>query len=99
MKYFIVEITYRVPWQQMEVEIIEHRKLLDEGIADGWVLAAGPREPRIGGIAIVKANSMDKLVKFFANGPYIQKGLADYIFTEFKPLKMQPEFIRWQERM
>ena len=99
MKYFIVEITYRVPWQQMEAEILEHRKLLDVGIAEGWVLAAGPREPRIGGIAIVKANSIDELVEFFADGPYIQKKLADYKFTEFKPLKMQPEFIRWQERM
>jgi uncharacterized protein YciI len=98
MKYFIVEITYRVPWQQMEAEILEHRKILDEGIAEGWVLAAGPREPRIGGIAIVKANSKDELVKFFANGPYIQKKLADYKFTEFNPLKMQPEFMRWQER-
>jgi uncharacterized protein YciI len=99
MKYFIVEITYRVPWQQMEAEILEHRKLLDEGIAEGWVLEVGPREPRIGGIAIVKANSIDELVEFFANGPYIQKELADYKFTEFKPLKMQPEFIWWQERM
>jgi uncharacterized protein YciI len=99
MKYFIVEITYRVPWKQMEAEILEHRKLLDAGIAEGWVLAAGPREPRIGGMAIVKANSIDELVKFFNNGPYIQKELADYKFTEFKPLKMQPEFIQWQERM
>jgi uncharacterized protein YciI len=98
MKYFIVEITYRVPWQQMEAEILEHRKLLDEGIAEGWVLAAGPREPRIGGMAIVRADSVDELVKFFARGSYIEKELADYRFTEFKPLKMQPEFIQWQER-
>jgi uncharacterized protein YciI len=99
MKYFIVEITYKVPWQQMESEILEHRKLLDEGIAEGWVLAAGPREPRIGGVSIVKADSVDELVNFFARGPYIKKELADYRFTEFKPLKMQPEFIQWQERM
>ena len=98
MKYFIVEITYRVPWQQMEAEILEHRQLLDEGLAQGWVLAAGPREPRIGGIAIVKAESVDELIQFFARGPYMQKGLADYRFSEFNPLKMQPEFIQWQER-
>lgn len=98
MKTFIVEITYRVPWQQMETEIMEHRKLLDEGLEQGWVLAAGPREPRMGGMAIVKAESVDELVKFFARGPYMQKEVADYRFIEFNPLKMQPEFIHWQER-
>lgn len=98
MRFFIVEITYRVPWQQMEAEIMEHRQLLDEGLAAGWVLAAGPRDPRIGGVAIVKADSMGDLERFFARGPYIQKGLADYRFIEFNPLKMQPEFIRWKDR-
>lgn len=98
MKYFIVEITYRVPWQEMEAEIMEHRKLLDEGIAGGWILAAGPREPRIGGLALVKAESEAELADFFSRGPYIQKGLADYRYIEFNPLKMQPEFLQWQER-
>ena len=98
MRYFIIEITYRVPWQQMEAEIMEHRRLMDEGLAQGWVLAAGPREPRVGGVAIVKAVSSDELTRFFARGPYMQKGLADYRFIEFSPLKMQPEFTQWQER-
>ncbi len=78
---------------------MEHRKLLDEGMAQGWVLSAGPREPRIGGIAIVKADSVEELTQFFAGGPYVQKELADYRFIEFNPLKMQPEFIQWQERI
>jgi len=98
MKVFVVEITYRVPWQEMEAEIVEHRKLLDKGITDGWILAAGPREPRVGGVALVRAESEAALVEIFARGPYMQKGLADYRFIEFNPLKMQPEFIQWQER-
>ena len=98
MRCFIVEITYRVPWEQMEAEIMEHRRLLDEGISAGWILAAGPCDPRIGGMAIVKAESAEELEKFFARGPYVQKGLADYRFIEFNPLKMQPEFIQWKDR-
>jgi len=98
MKFFVVEITYRVPWQEMEEEIMEHRILLDKGISDGWILAAGPREPRIGGVALVKAESEAALVEYFAQGPYMQKGLADYRFIEFNPLKMLPEFMQWQER-
>jgi uncharacterized protein YciI len=90
MKTFIVEITYRVPWQQMETEIMQHRKLLDEGMAQGWVLAAGPLEPRSGGIAIVKAESVDFLTQFFARGPYMQKELADYRFIEFNPCSAGP---------
>lgn len=98
MRYFIIEITYRVPWQQMEAEIMEHRLLLDEGLAAGWLLAAGPREPRLGGLAIARAESVEELERFFACGPYVKKGLADYRFIEFNPLKMQPEFKEWFQK-
>jgi uncharacterized protein YciI len=81
----------------METEILEHRKLLDIGIAEGWVLFAGPKDPRDGGWVVLRGESEESLRRFFAGDPYILKNLAVFEFNEFHPLKMQPFLTQWVE--
>lgn len=95
MRYFILNLIYKKPWQEMEADILEHRKLLDVGIAEGWVLFAGPKEPRLGGLVVLKSESLEDLKKFFAMDPYNVKNLAEFQYNEFHPVKMQPFMKQW----
>lgn len=93
-KFFVVEVTYRVPAEQLGDTVGEHRAYLQVGFDKGWLLMSGPQVPRTGGLIISRAPSRDALVEFFSHDPYHMNGLADYRFIEFDPIKRQ-EFIQY----
>ena len=95
MKHFIVEITYTVPAEKLAEIVTEHRAYLQIGYDKGWLLCSGPQEPRIGGMVVARAPSMEDLQGFFKDDPYNKKGLATYRFVEFNPVKFQPFFEAW----
>lgn len=93
MKVFIVEITYRIPVDQLGERLTEHRAFLRTGYERGWLLCSGPNAERTGGMVVARAPSLEELEKFFENDPYRLKGIADYRFIEFTPVLNQ-EFIK-----
>ena len=56
MKHFIVEITYKVSFEEMQKVLPAHRIYLDEGYEKGILLMSGPQNPKTGGIVIARAN-------------------------------------------
>ena len=52
---FVVTITYTKPIEAIEAKTVEHRTWLDQHVASGLVIAAGPMVPRTGGILIVRS--------------------------------------------
>lgn len=95
MKYFIVEITYRVPAEQLGETVQEHRSYLQNGYDQGWLLCSGPQSPKTGGIVVMKAPSLKDVQLFFEKDPYNLKGLTTYRFIEFNPVKFQPFLQPW----
>lgn len=95
MKHFIVEITYLVPVEQLETIVPVHRAYLQTGYDAGKLLCSGPQNPRIGGIVVARAESLEDIQQFFAGDPYQKNGLATYRFIEFTPVKFQPFFESW----
>lgn len=95
MKHFIVEITYRIPVEQLGETVGEHRKFLQTGYDRGLLLCSGPQVPRTGGMVVARAGSVDDLRAFFKGDPYAIKGLATYRFVEFEPVKYQPFLQDW----
>ena len=51
---FIISLTYTAPIDVLDGHLADHRAWLDQGIADGWLLLAGRREPRTGGILLAR---------------------------------------------
>ena len=95
MKHYIVEITYTATPETIAASVGEHRAFLQTGYDCGWLLLSGPRVPRTGGMIVARAPSLRELQDFFGNDPYQIKGLAEYRFTEFEPVKFQPFLMDW----
>ena len=95
MKHFIVEITYTVPAEQLGDVTPEHRAYLQTGYDSGLLLFSGPQVPRVGGIAVARAASLEEIQQFFADDPYQKRGLAIYRFVEFNPVKNQAFMEPW----
>lgn len=95
MLHFVVEIIYKAPIEQIEAVLESHRKFLQEGYDKGMLLMSGPQAPRIGGIVIARANSMEELAEYFSNDPYNKKGLAHYQYIQFNPVKHSEIVENW----
>ncbi|MCS7061701.1 MAG: YciI family protein [Anaerolineae bacterium] len=95
MKHFIVEITYTVPLEQMTELTPLHRAFLREGYDRGWLLMSGPQVPRVGGIIVARAPSLEALQDLFANDPYVTHQVASYRYVEFDPLFRQSFLEDW----
>jgi uncharacterized protein YciI len=95
MKHFVVEIIYKEPIDKIEEVLEKHRDFLDEGYKKGMLLMSGPQVPRIGGIVIARAESMESLAEYFSNDPYQKSGLAHYQYIEFNPVKKNEIISEW----
>jgi uncharacterized protein YciI len=95
MKYFILELTYTIPADQLGETVAEHRKFLQTGYDRGMFLLSGPQIPRTGGILIARAERLEDLHSFFQDDPYNKKGLATYRWVEFNPVLRQPLLEDW----
>jgi uncharacterized protein YciI len=95
MKHFMVEILYLVPFEEMSEIVPEHRAFLQGGYDRGWLLMSGPMVPKTGGIVIARAPSLEDIRAFFANDPYLLKGVANHRIVEFEPVKRQAQMEEW----
>ena len=95
MKHFMIEITFRVPEEVINQTTPEHRDFLQTGFNAGKLLYSGPKVPRVGGIVLARAESLEEIQQFFQNDPYVQKGLATYRFVEFNPVFSQKFLEPW----
>jgi uncharacterized protein YciI len=95
MKHFIIQSTFTVPFEQLGERVAEHRSYLQKGYDKGWILCSGPQSPKVGGVIVARAPSLQDIQAFFAEDPYAIKGLAQYRFVEFEPLKRQLFLDQW----
>lgn len=89
---FVVTITYKQPMERVDQYLAEHRSFLDEGYKNNCFVASGPQNPRTGGIIISQLKDKSQLEKILQNDPFKLHDIADYVITEFEPVKYHPEF-------
>jgi uncharacterized protein YciI len=97
MKHFIVEITYKVSFEELQGVLPSHRAFLDEGYAKGMLLMSGPKNPKTGGMVVARANNEKEIKEYFERDPYHTKNLAEYRFVEFTPVKHSELIKSWIE--
>jgi len=95
MKHFVVNIMYQVPMEEVSQVLPEHRAFLRGGYERGLLLCSGPQNPRTGGIALARAESLDAIQDFFMQDPYFLQGIATHQFTEFEPVLYQGFLEDW----
>lgn len=84
--YAIVILRYRQPLEEVLKVQDTHRAYLRQLKADGVLLAAGPQEPRFGGMFLLRVpddTAQAALDAVRDNDPFYQAGVAQY------------ELIRW----
>lgn len=89
---FIIELTYNVPADEIDKQLVPHMEYLDKYYQSGHFLASGRQEPRTGGIILAKASSKKRIEEIVADDPFFQKKLATYRIIEFKATKNTKEY-------
>jgi len=95
MKHFIIEITYKVTFEELQGTLAAHRSFLDEGYEKGLLLMSGPQNPKVGGMVIARAETLEVIQEYFSRDPYHTEGLAEHRFVEFTPVKNNPMIKGW----
>lgn len=95
MKHFIVEVIYKAPLEEIAKVRGEHRNYLQKGYEAGLILMSGPQTPKIGGIVVMKGNSMEEIHSYFEKDPYNLAGLTEYVYFEFEPVMSQSFMNNW----
>lgn len=94
---FIIELIYKAPIEQIDHYLAEHREFLDEGYKKNYFIASGPKEPRTGGMVLSQLKNRAQLEEILESDPFKLHSLADYVITEFNPVKYHPDFASFVE--
>ncbi len=95
LKHFVIEIVYTAPFEKVEPVVPDHRAYLQSGYKSGTLLLSGPQSPRVGGILIARAGSMEAIQTFCDGDPYAKAGVAQHRVIEFLPMSYQPFLGSW----
>ena len=82
---FIAILTYKKPLSEVDKYLQAHRDYLAEHYAAGDFIASGPRNPRIGGVIMIKAADREAVNAIISQDPFNINGIADYQIVEFTP--------------
>ena len=86
---FIVSLHYIVDLAVVDAHMDAHVAWLKEALADGWLLIAGRKVPRDGGILIAQGEKADIAAKV-ATDPFVLNGVAEITLTQFNPSFVAP---------
>ena len=84
---FIAVLTYKKTIEEIEENLTEHIKFLDEHYKNNKFLISGRRNPRTSGIILVNSDSLEEVNKIMKKDPFYKNDLADYEIIEFIPTK------------
>ena len=88
---FIIQLTYKVPFKEVDKYLQAHREFLDYYYKQGLLLVSGPMKPRTGGIIIALTKDKTYLESVLQKDPYCLAEIADYQLIEFTPIKHRDE--------
>ena len=89
---FIVNLTYIKPLDAVEKYLEKHINFLNQYYTKGLFIASGRKNPRSGGIILMRAKNKDAVQEIIAHDPFYQNKIAQYDVIEFEASKYCPEF-------
>lgn len=94
---FIVSLTYKTEISEVERYIDLHVQFLDKYYAEKKFICSGRKNPRTGGIILVRGGSRAELLEIIQEDPFTQHGVAGYTMTEFLPTRYDEGFAGFSE--
>jgi uncharacterized protein YciI len=82
---FIIELTYKVPLQEIDANMTAHVRFLKKYYASGHFLVSGRKIPRDGGMILAVGGSRARVEAIAREDPFYTRGLADVRIVEFRP--------------
>jgi uncharacterized protein YciI len=95
---FIIELTYKVPLEQIDAHMQPHVAFLKKHYATGHFLVSGRKIPRDGGIILAVGKNRQEIEAIAAQDPFCQRGLAEYRVIEFRASQRADDVQRRIER-
>ena len=68
-------LTYVRPLEEVDAQMTAHVAWLEQGLAAGTILVAGRRDPRTGGVILMRG-SRDAVEAVAATDPFVTSGVA-----------------------
>ena len=85
---FIVSLEYMKDLSEVETYLPEHIAYLERYYQEGVFVMSGRKQPRTGGVILMKASCREQVEKLIAEDPFHREGVAKYTITEFIPTKV-----------
>lgn len=89
---FIVSLSYKKDISEVEKFIEPHIQFLNKYYADKKFIFSGRKNPRTGGIILVRNVDKETLTDIIRQDPFYQNEIADYDITEVILTKYDEDF-------
>ncbi len=89
---FIVSLSYKKEISEVEKFIDLHIQFLDKYYSEKKFIFSGRKNPRTGGVILVRNVTKDALMGIIQQDPFYQNSIADYDITEVIPTKYDDDF-------
>jgi uncharacterized protein YciI len=80
---FLIELTYKVPFSEIEPFLAQHMAFVEKGYASGHFLASGRKVPRDGGLIFCQAASKQEVEELMQQDPFVYQNLVELRVIEF----------------
>ncbi len=80
---YILVSTYTEPTEVVNTRLDAHRAWLVGHYRSGRILVSGRRNPPMGGVIVVRAESAEEVAELLADDPYVRDGLVSYEVIAF----------------
>ena len=82
---FVFVSEYQRPVEEVDEHREAHLAFLAELNAQGRILMSGRRVPPVGGVVILRAESLEEAEAIMAEDPFAKAGVSAYVPYEFTP--------------
>ncbi len=89
---FLIELTYKVPFTELEPFMAEHLAFVEKGYASGHFVASGRKVPRDGGLIFSQASGKAELEELMQSDPFVSQNLVDLRIIEFVASRVEEGF-------
>lgn len=90
----VVLLTYTRPLNEVDAQMAAHVAWLDAGFAQGAFLIAGRRDPRTGGVIVMRGDR-DAVARVMATDPFVTSGVATAEIVPFNASFAATELHGW----
>ena len=88
---FLISLEYTQPLEEVGRHLEGHRVFLENHFQAGHFLLSGPKQPRTGGMILVRAETREEVMQWITEDPFHEQGVATFEVVGWEPSMSAPE--------